>query len=84
MSWLSTLRPETAWVLPAVAALVVGLACAAMNHLLQSRKAELRAETEQESLALKRAMIERGMSAAEIEQVLLAGRPSGEVEKAQE
>ena len=35
-------------------------------------------DNEQEALALKRAMVERGMSAAEIEQVLLAGRPSEE------
>jgi len=72
--WISNLSPATAWVLPALAGIILSIIGCALHFWHENRKSELQAETEQEALALKRAMVERGMSAAEIERVLKAGR----------
>ncbi len=76
--WLP-LNEKTIWVLPAVAVFVVSLGIAVARYWHETQKARLKAEVDRDALALKQSMVERGMSAEDIERVLQAS-PHGETQ----
>jgi hypothetical protein len=70
--WLRELPSHSVWVVPVLGGFVLSLGWAVLYYWHETRKAQLRVDIEREALALKRDMIERGMSAQDIERVFLA------------
>ena len=79
MEWLQHLNPSTAGVLIPLAGILLVIVSVIAKTASETRKAQFRADIERDALALKRDMIERGMSADEIERVLQAG-PHGSLD----
>jgi hypothetical protein len=75
LEWFSKLPESTVWVLPALGGIALSALWGYWHYNHETRKSELKAQVDREALALKRDMIERGMSADDIERVL---RASGE------
>ena len=73
MNWVPLLVIGAGVLLPIVAVIARGIQ-QSIDSSRQSRADDQRAETERELIRLKQGMVDRGMSAADMERILNSGR----------